>query len=265
MNVKPGASLRSETSIFWTIYFYISFLFLGAFYAMPIVLPLALLARIFPRFRPLAHWALSWGTGLFLKLQPWLRVEFRRPAGARSLGPGPTLFVANHRSILDGFLMLTLIPGVSMLAKRSLFNLPMLGIMMRATGQIPAVKGDLNSLLRAREICAKKLNGGGKVLVFPELTRCPPGHPASKDFSSLPFTLVGGTSCTLVPIVIHGSDRAWFPATSKVARRAHVTIQELDPIVITDAASKDLARTAKESIDREWFLREAFSGRDLNQ
>ncbi len=82
---------------------------------------------------------------------------------------GPVLLASNHLGLLDGPMLVGLAPRwPQCLVKQEMFTGP-IGVVLRATGQIPVDRGhgDRVALRRALEVLA----GGGAVGVFPEGTR----------------------------------------------------------------------------------------------
>ncbi len=98
-----------------------------------------------------------------------------RITGRSRLPDAPVLFVANHQdSLLDPVLVGAVARRpVRFLAKATLFDLPVLGTLLRALGMIPAYRAqdDATQLRRNLEIlnrAAEVLAGGDAVGIFPE-------------------------------------------------------------------------------------------------
>jgi 1-acyl-sn-glycerol-3-phosphate acyltransferase len=115
------------------------------------------------------------------------------------LPPGPRIFVANHPSAMDPFLIHALIPGqVSVLITKSAFDVPVFGAFIRKSGQIPVVGlGD-----RALEEACQVLKDGGSVAIFPEGTFSPrEGGFQRPRTGAARLALMSGAS--VVPLGIH--------------------------------------------------------------
>ena len=91
---------------------------------------------------------------------------------------GGIMYVAWHPSgLIDPLLLHASLPGrLSILAKHTLFKIPLLGRLIKAGGALPIYRAtDSNNLEEAREKNQKMLEGvgkeisnGGKLLLFPE-------------------------------------------------------------------------------------------------
>jgi 1-acyl-sn-glycerol-3-phosphate acyltransferase len=112
------------------------------------------------------------------RLNPFWRFGVVGPAPARPRGR--TVVVSNHESNADPFLV-SFLPGeMKCLGKASLFRIPVVGWMMRMAGDIPVERGDSDAARAAMGVCARWLDRGVPVMLFPEGTR-------SKDGQLLPF------------------------------------------------------------------------------
>jgi len=87
----------------------------------------------------------------------------------RKLPDGPKLFVANHPSATDPF-MLHLLERMSVLISGNAFSFPVLGRLIRETGQIPVERGQG---VRALDDARRLLEAGHSVGIFPEGTFSP--------------------------------------------------------------------------------------------
>lgn len=89
---------------------------------------------------------------------------------------GPLIVACNHVSNLDPLLMSVAISPVRRpfgLGKKELFDLPVVGAYLRATGSFPLDRtGDATSAMRA---ALEVLEKGGCVVIYPEGTRVRPG------------------------------------------------------------------------------------------
>lgn len=113
-----------------------------------------------------------WGVRKLLRLYyPRIEVEGRENVPAS----GPVLFVANHpNSLLDPVLIgHTVQRPVHFFAKAPIFDVPVLGDLMRALGMVPAYRGQddkaaVRRNLETLEIGARQLLKGEAVGIFPE-------------------------------------------------------------------------------------------------
>ena len=154
-----------------------------------------------------------------LSIQPWMKADIKIDlSGLRKsaieatpgadLTPTGALIVSNHRSHLDAFILLSRIPGLRILAKSTLFYVPGLGPMMWGSQQIP-VERKIDAFFKAMNLVRSRLQGGNFVHIFPEMTRCEPGHKGTRQFSSLPFLIAIQQKVPILPIVFVGTDDVW--------------------------------------------------------
>lgn len=141
---------------------------------------------------------------------------YQRPAGR-------TVVVSNHESHADCFLISYLPWEMKYLAKSSLFKIPFVGWSMALAGDIFVRRGEKDSAQGAMATCARWLDKGVPVMIFPEGTR-------SKTDDLLPFKdgafrLAIESGADVLPLAVSGTRRSlpkhsWRFATS----RALVTV-----------------------------------------
>jgi 1-acyl-sn-glycerol-3-phosphate acyltransferase len=117
----------------------------------------------------------------------------------------PCIFMCNHVSNLDPPVVLPLLPGrSSVLLKKELMRIPILGRAMRMGQFVPVERGGKREAAQASVIAAgEALASGLNILVFPEGTRSRDGRLAA--FKKGPFFLAMETKAPVVPIVISGT------------------------------------------------------------
>jgi len=91
-----------------------------------------------------------------------------RYSGAELLREPGTLVVANHPTLLDALLLMSLMPNVDCVVKERYYDHPFLGAAARAAGYIPSRDGP--GLVAA---CVERLVRGRSLMIFPEGTRSP--------------------------------------------------------------------------------------------
>jgi putative phosphoserine phosphatase/1-acylglycerol-3-phosphate O-acyltransferase len=138
---------------------------------------------------------------------------------------GPVLLAANHRSYFDvaalAIVAARLGRPVRFLAKKELFDIPMLGWVARAIGGIPVDRGSgSNRALREAEAA---LRAGEVVIVLPEGT-IPRGEaffdPVLRGKTGT-ARLAAGTGAPVVPIGLWGTEQVW-PRSHRVPDIAEV-------------------------------------------
>lgn len=121
---------------------------------------------------PRGNWvfAISRIWSVLLLKASWLEVEVRREG---EIEPGTSyVYLANHQSLFDIPLLLATVPGqVRMMAKRSLFRIPIFGWALWAGGFIPIDRGDRSTARQSFAAAMKRLRLGVSILLFPEGTR----------------------------------------------------------------------------------------------
>jgi 1-acyl-sn-glycerol-3-phosphate acyltransferase len=132
-----------------------------------------------------------------------IRVEIR---GLEHVPAGRScIFMCNHVSNLDPPVVLPLLPGrSSVLLKKELMKIPILGLVMRMAKFVPVERGSRRDAAQASvEAAADALRSGLHILVFPEGTRSRNGRLAA--FKKGPFFLAQQTQAPIVPIALAGT------------------------------------------------------------
>lgn len=138
------------------------------------------------------------------------------------------------------------------LAKESLFKVPVLGFVLRQTGQVPVARtsaGASQSLLTAREV----LDANGVIIIYPEgtLTRDPELWPMRGHTGAARLALQ--TGAPVIPMA-HWGAQELFPRYAKGIKlfpRKHVKVVIGDPIDLDDLRDGPLTRTVlAEATDR---------------
>jgi len=126
--------------------------------------------------------------------------------GLENVPPGRScIFMSNHVSNLDPPVVLPLLPGrSSVLLKKELMNIPILGRAMRMAKFVPVERGHRRDAAQASvEAAADALRSGLHILVYPEGTRSRDGRLSS--FKKGPFFLAMETQAPIVPIALSGT------------------------------------------------------------
>ncbi|HSY67868.1 MAG TPA: lysophospholipid acyltransferase family protein [Edaphobacter sp.] len=126
--------------------------------------------------------------------------------GLENVPPGRScIFMSNHVSNLDPPVVLPLLPGrSSVLLKKELMNIPILGRAMRMAKFVPVERGHRRDAAQASvEAAADALRSGLHILVYPEGTRSRDGRLST--FKKGPFFLAMETQAPIVPIALSGT------------------------------------------------------------
>jgi len=168
-------------------------------------------------------------------LNPWWRF---RTTGVRVADPRrPYVAVANHESYADIFLLCYLPWEMKWLAKQTIFNIPVMGWMMRMAGDVPLVRGDKSSAIGALEQCRDRLNKRVSVMIFPEGTRSP--DEDLLQFKGGAFSLAVECQVPVLPIAIAGT-RTAMAKHSFLVNRATAACRVLEPIETTGMGPRDV-------------------------
>lgn len=159
----------------------------------------------------LVAWIPPRGAWSFAVMRAWsnallaaslVRVEVQY---APELEPGRSyVFLSNHQSLFDIPVLIATAPGqIRMVAKRSLFQIPLFGWALKAGGFISVDRADRSTATQTFAAASARLHQGTSILLFPEGTR-------SLDDTLLPFQRGGfllalKSGLPIVPVGIRGS------------------------------------------------------------
>jgi 1-acyl-sn-glycerol-3-phosphate acyltransferase len=142
-------------------------------------------------------------------LRFWFRLDHE---GLDRIPPdGPVIVACNHISYLDpltnGEAVVRAGRRPRFLAKRELFEIPVIGTVLRGAGQIPVVRGtrDRTSLDRAKEA----LRRGEAVIVYPEGTVTTREDRLPMEGKTGMVRLALETQTSIVPMASWGSQAVW--------------------------------------------------------
>lgn len=125
-------------------------------------------------------------------------------SGAERIPAGPCVFVANHVSFVDIWVLLASLPGtVRFLAKRELLHVPIFGWAMRQAGHIPIDRQNRSRALDACGEAGTQIRNGTSAIVFGEGTRSRTGQllPLKKGA----FVLAIQAQVPIVPVFLDGT------------------------------------------------------------
>ncbi|KAL6223729.1 hypothetical protein ACLB2K_002587 [Fragaria x ananassa] len=156
---------------------------------------------LFDRYRRRAHVFIAkiWAT---FAVTPFLNIKFE---GLENLPPPdvPAVYVSNHQSFLDIYVLLTIGRPYKFISKTSIFLIPIIGWAMFLIGVIPLRRMDRKSQLECLKRCIYLLKKGSSVFFFPEGTRSKDGKLG--DFKKGAFSLAAKTKVPVVPITLIGT------------------------------------------------------------
>lgn len=210
----------------FNLYFYTLFILLSVIVIPVLTLYVVCMAPFCPRRRTMRRFRAGircYGRVITAIPYPLIRLQYHCPGGDE---PGePYIFVCNHRSASDAFLMAVLPHEVVQIVNVWPFRIPVLGIYARWAGY-------LNIRMMSPEEFVQKgmqlLGEGVSVIFFPEGTRSPGRDMGS--FHGSAFRLALASGAPVVPLCISGSETAppkgsalLHPGTIRIRRLAAIT------------------------------------------
>ena len=195
-------------------------------------------AQIFPRY---------WGRILCRLAGVRVTVE-----GIDNIDPQQTyIFVGNHCSQYDIFSFQGYFShNFRWIAKKELFNIPVLGQAMHRIGYIPIDRSHGRQALKSLDEAAKQIAAGTSVLIFPEGTRCADG--LLHDFKTGAVLLAIKAGVPIVPIGFNGSYEV-LPKGKLLPKSGRITIRVGPPIPISHCIAADkqeLARNLHTAVEK---------------
>jgi len=185
------------------------------------------------------------------QVNPW-RLHI---SGGENIDPHQVyVVVSNHQSLADIPLITHLRIDAKWLAKAELFKFPMVGWMLRMSGDIPVDRADRRKAAKALLQCARYLRKRRSVIFFPEGTRSHDGEVL--PFNEGPFQLALREQVPVLPLAVEGSGAA-LPRTSWIFGPSQDIYLEILPPVST------IGGTVKESADLRDRVRESIAAKVL--
>src|SRR5215467_9122103 len=147
------------------------------------------------------------------------------------------VYMANHVSNLDPPALIPNLPQrVSVMVKRELFRVPLLGWAMRKVSLVPIERRNKESAIAGVRAAAEVLRCGVSMVVFPEGTRSPDGQ--LQPFKKGPFYMALETGAPIVPVTILGT-REMMPKGKLAIRPGVATVVFHPPIEVDPAMDRD--------------------------
>lgn len=186
------------------------------------------------------------------KVNPW-RLHL---SGIEHFDPKAVyVVVSNHQSLADIPLISHLHLDAKWLGKAELFQVPVVGWMLRMAGDIPVDRSDRRKAAQALLQCARYLRQRCSVVFFPEGTRSLNGELL--PFNDGPFQLAIREQVAVLPLVVEGSGSALPRNTWIFGGRQDIHLSILKPIEVA-------GRTVKQTGDLRDEVRSRMS-EELNR
>lgn len=199
----------------WSLFgvFFLVVTYLWAVILFPIFTSLFLVTFVLDRVRRrlLDRIALLWmRLTLFCCRMPVIvRGEENLPRSDR-----PVMYIANHQSYLDIYVLSALKRKFKFVSKIEVFSYPLIGWAMALAGYIGLKRGDSRQQLQTFHEIVRKLQSGISLVMFPEGTRS--NHGKLLPFKIGPFKAAKQAQVPIVPLTILGTREvmpsfAWLP------------------------------------------------------
>jgi 1-acyl-sn-glycerol-3-phosphate acyltransferase len=148
------------------------------------------------------------------------------------------IFLANHVSNLDPTVILPAIPGqTSVLLKKELMRIPILGTAMRMGGFVPVERGNRRESAKASvTAAAAAIKAGLHILIFAEGTRSEDGRLG--HFKRGTFYLAMETGAPIIPVAISGTEKMMRKHSAAI-RPGLARIQMLPPLDPANYATRE--------------------------
>jgi 1-acyl-sn-glycerol-3-phosphate acyltransferase len=159
--------------------------------------------------------------------------------GLEQIDPrGSYVFISNHLSYMDTPVALAHIPAqFRFLAKRGLFQIPLLGTHLSRAGHIPVPREDPRASVKTMQLAAEKIQQKKiSLLIFPEGGRSQDG--ILRRFKEGGAYIAIRAGVPLVPLVMLGT-RDVLPYGSGIVVPGAVTLRILEPIQTAHLTLKD--------------------------
>ncbi len=118
------------------------------------------------------------------------------------------IFMCNHVSNLDPPIVIPVMPRrTSVLVKKELFRVPILGWGMRLANLVPVDRRNREAAIASLRSAAEVLRSGISMTIWPEGTRSPDGRLL--PFKKGPFYLAMESGVPVVPITFVGTREIW--------------------------------------------------------
>ena len=153
---------------------------------------------------------------------------------------GSYVLASNHASYMDTPVVMASIPvQFRFLAKRGLFQIPLLGTHLGQAGHIPVPREDPRASVRTMQLAAETIvRRHISMLIFPEGGRSLDGM--IQPFKEGAAYIAIRAGAPIVPLVLIGTHDV-LPMHSKIVRPGHVILRILPPIETSGLTLKDRA------------------------
>jgi 1-acyl-sn-glycerol-3-phosphate acyltransferase len=130
-------------------------------------------------------------------------VEIR---GQENIPDGPAVYMPNHVSHFDVFAILGYLNvQFRWTVKKELFDIPLLGLVMRKAGYLLVDRGNHEKALKSMTLATEKIHTGTSIVIFPEGTRSIDGI-LQYPFKKGGFHIAIQAGVPIVPVTVQGRE-----------------------------------------------------------
>jgi len=228
---------------------------LNALVMTSILAPLVVIARLL-RFKEGPRSIYVWATRTWARsvlISGGARVHLHNPE--RLSKEQGAVYISNHVSWFDVFVLAAELPHYSFIAKSELRKIPLFGYGAEAAGIVFLDRDNRKAAFESYKLAAKEVERGRSIVVYPEGTRGRDYH--LRPFKKGPFVLAIASQCPIIPTIVHGSREVMAKGSFRV-RPGVIDVHFLEPIETKGLTYDDRA----ELMMRVW-TRMANAMRDL--
>lgn len=186
-----------------------------------------------PRRKWVGRISCWWGS-CYLWCNPFWKI---RIIDRNKLDPNrTTVYICNHQSSFDIYLLFRLFFPFQWVTKKSNFYVPFIGWNMRHNRSIGFERGDRRETLMMVKECVKRLKEGISLIIFPEGERSPEGRMI--PFLGGAFAIAKRAEVPIQPMVLTGTFDVLPRYKFLVKPAATLTLTILDPIPVESVREK---------------------------
>jgi 1-acyl-sn-glycerol-3-phosphate acyltransferase len=245
-----GRSINHAWRVFATGFVFVLF-GVGALFISLTIFPLLRLSAWNPEVaRRRIQRAMQQTFSLYIEVMRVLGILTYEVHGVERLREQGRLVVANHPTLIDVVLLVSLMPEVDCIVKRGLWRNPFLRWPVSWASYIPNSEGE-----ELVEGCAASLQRGHSLLVFPEGTRTVPGRPMHMQRGAAHIALAADVE--ILPVTVTCTPSTLFkgnPWYRVPSRRFHMKVVVGEPVAVAQfrQEGESAARAARRLT--QWLL-----------
>jgi 1-acyl-sn-glycerol-3-phosphate acyltransferase len=245
-----GRSINHAWRVFATGFVFVLF-GVGALFISLTVFPLLRLSAWNPEVaRRRIQRGMQQTFSLYIEVMRVLGILTYEVHGVERLREQGRLVVANHPTLIDVVLLVSLMPEVDCIVKRGLWRNPFLRWPVSWASYIPNSEGE-----ELVEGCAASLQRGHSLLVFPEGTRTVPGSPMHMQRGAAHIALAADVE--ILPVTVTCTPSTLFkgnPWYRVPSRRFHMKVVVGEPVAVAQfrQEGESAARAARRLT--QWLL-----------